>query len=449
MSSSIEEFSSKKRDENYYHTVVKELSKLNEEFHAFNNINESVSEGFPFSVKDNICVKGVETTASSRILKGYLPPFDATTVVKLKEKGFGFLGKTNMDEFGFGTFGINNEHQVRNPFNKEYVAGGSSAGAAVATALLKYHVALAESTGGSIATPASFCGVVGFTPTYGLTSRYGLIDYANSLDKIGVITRSASDARKAFDIIKGPDRYDTTSLDAKVTDEKKKKVYIIDQLMKHVDEKITSVFSRFTSKLEGKGYKVEHVSVEEIEKAVQVYYIISSAETSTNLAKYTGFKYGFQYGDYTKNYNEFFTNSRAEFGKEAKRRVILGTFVRSASVRNRYYDRSLKARSLFIKKISNLLKDGYVINPTMPMQTPKIKEVSRLSPVEIYAMDIMTVPANLCGFPHASFPIDYINDMPVGAMVMTNHFNDYAALDFVDSWEKDFAYKFRYNVGSL
>ena len=449
MTTSIDEFNSKEKKESYYSGMIKELSKLNQELHAFNNINEELDSGFPFSVKDNICVKGVETTASSKILKGYLPPFDATVIKKIKEKKFGFLGKTNMDEFGFGTFGINNENPARNPFNKEYAAGGSSAGAAIATSVLKYHIAIAESTGGSIATPASFCGVVGFTPTYGLTSRYGLIDYSNSLDKIGLMARSAKDIRGVFDTIKGQDKYDTTSVDVKVTDEKKKKLYVIDQLMKNVDEKIVSSFSKALEKLQNQGYKVEHINLDAIDKAVPVYYIISSAETSTNLAKYTGFKYGFQYGDYTKNYNEFFTNSRAEFGTEAKIRVILGTFVRSASVRNKYYDRALKARAYLIKKLKHVLKDGHIINPTMPIQTPKIKAISELSPVETYAMDSLTIPSNLCGFPHLSFPIDYINEMPVGAVIMTDHFNDYAAIDFVEQWEEGFTYKFKYNVGSL
>ncbi len=449
MSTAIDEFYSKQKDESYYGNVLKELSKLNGEFHAFNNMNESLSEGFPFSVKDNICVKNVETTASSKILKGYLPPFDATTVSKLKKKGFGFLGKTNMDEFGFGTFGINNENPVRNPFNREYVAGGSSAGAAAATALLKYHIALAESTGGSIAAPAAFCGVVGFTPTYGLTSRYGLIDYANSLDKIGLMARSAGEIRGAFDVIKGQDKHDATSVGEKVTEKKSKKLYVIDQLMKGVDEKVASAFTKFIGKMENLGYKAEQISVDAIEKAVQVYYIVSSAESSTNLAKYTGYKYGFQYGDYTKNYNDFFTDSRSMFGKEAKRRLILGTFVRSASVKDRYYNKALKARSLLIHKLGKILDDGYVVNPVMPIQTPKITEVDALSPVEIYAMDVLTVPANLCGFPHISFPIEYINGMPVGAMAVSGHFNDYAVMDFAKEWEERFDYKFKYNVGSL
>jgi aspartyl-tRNA(Asn)/glutamyl-tRNA(Gln) amidotransferase subunit A len=179
----------------YYDDLVESLQKANREYNAFNVIAESARQSentVPFSTKSSICVKRVETTAGSRMLQGYIPPFNATVVDRLIDDGrFSFLGETNMDEFGFGTFGINAETPARNAFDKEYAAGGSSSGAAVATAMLKYHVALAVSTGGSISTPAAFNGVVGFTPTYGTVSRYGLIDYANSLDKIGVMARSS------------------------------------------------------------------------------------------------------------------------------------------------------------------------------------------------------------------------------------------------------------------
>ena len=179
MKEGIREFVSKEKPEGYYSRLVDELEKLNSRLHIFSNINKEIQSGFPFSVKDNICVMDVESTASSDILSGYMPPFDATAVDRLRGSGFGFIGKTKMDEFGFGTFGTNcREHPV-NPIDDRYVTGGSSAGSAAAAAVMKYHVAIAESTGGSISCPASFCGVVGFTPTYGAVSRYGLIDYAN------------------------------------------------------------------------------------------------------------------------------------------------------------------------------------------------------------------------------------------------------------------------------
>ncbi len=445
----IEEFSCTNKHDDYYKKLVNELEGINGRLHIFNNINREINYGFPFSVKDNICVKGVESTASSKTLEGYLPPFDATAVERLKSKGFGFLGKVNMDEFGFGTFGINCANPVRNPFDESRVAGGSSSGSAAAVSILKYHTAIAESTGGSISCPSSFCGVVGFTPTYGLVSRYGLIDYANSLDKIGIISRSTYDIRHVFDIIKGGDKYDTTCVDSKVSDEKKSKLVIIDQLMKNVDEEILSSFDKFTSKLQNSGYKVEHVDIPFIDKAIPAYYIISMAEASTNLAKYTGFKYGHKVNDFSLGYNEFFTEARDVFGIEAKRRLVLGTYVRSASVKSKYYEKALRLRHMLIDSFKDVLKDGFIISPTMPIIPPKLDEAKDLDPVKTYSIDSITVPPNLCGLPHISFPYDYVNGLPLGAQLITNHFNDYAILDFVERWEDEFEYKFKYNLGSL
>lgn len=449
MKSSIKEFLAKEKPSDYYKKLGSALAKLNSKLHIFSNINQDIESGFPFSVKDNICVNGVESTASSAILKGYIPPFDATAVSKLRGNEFGFLGKTKMDEFGFGTFGINCEEHPVNPFDEKYVAGGSSAGAAAAVAVLKHHVSISESTGGSISCPAAFCGVVGFTPTYGLVSRYGLIDYANSLDKIGVIGRSAGDIRYVFDKIKGSDKMDATSIDHDISSSKPKKLIIIDQLMQGINEEILRSFDKFIAKLQNMGYTIEHRSVPFIDKAIPAYYIISMAEASTNLAKYTGFKYGYKVDDFSKGYNEFFTQARSNFGAEAKRRIVLGTFVRSASVKSKYYEKSLKLRRMLIESLSSVLKDGFIISPTMPIKTPKIKDIETLDPVKIYKMDSITVPPNLAGIPHISFAYDYIDGMPIGAQVVTGHFNDYALLDFTEKWEEEFEYKFKYNVGSL
>ena len=304
--SSIEEFAKKKKPKDYGAKVLSELSKLNGRLHAFNNITETLGDGMPFSVKDNICVKSVESTASSRILKGYLPAFDATVVGRMREKGFSFLGKTNMDEFGFGSWGTNSENIARNPFNEEHVAGGSSSGAAIATSVLKYHVAIAESTCGSIATPAGFGGVVGFTPTYGAISRYGSIDYADWLDKIGVMARSAHDVRYVFDRIKGRDAYDATCVDAEFTSENKKTIILIKQMTDGLDKDVESNFMGFVDKLRGMGYKTEEKDLTFIDKAISTYYIIAMAEASTNLAKYTGFKYGYKNENFGEQYNQFF-----------------------------------------------------------------------------------------------------------------------------------------------
>jgi aspartyl-tRNA(Asn)/glutamyl-tRNA(Gln) amidotransferase subunit A len=464
MTSYIDEFASKRKSLGYYERLLQEVEEFNEEYHAFNVLNEGLSddsEGMPFSSKANVCVKGFETTASSRMLKGYVAPFNATVIERMLSSSkrvhrgeknrtpFCFLGETRMDEFGFGTFGINCETPARNAFDSEYAAGGSSSGAAVATASLKYHVAIAESTGGSISAPAALNGVVGFTPTYGAVSRYGLIDYANSLDKIGVMARSAEDAKKVFDTIRGGDNYDTTCVTEEIADSQKKKIFVVKELISKADEAIQGHFEKLLSKLEASGHRIEQISMDILAKAIEPYYIIAMAEASTNLAKYTGFKYGYQYGEYNKRYNEFFTDARANFGAEAKRRLILGTFIRGESVKDRYYTKALMIRRMIINEMGKVLKEGFILSPTLPIPTPKIEDIAKLSPVQNYAMDIFTIPPNLGGFPHISFPYEYVDGMPLGAQLVTEQANDYALLDFVDEWEKKFAYRFKNNLGDL
>ncbi len=446
--SSIDYFRSVNPDSGYYTRLSTELSKLNEELGAFNNLS-TPSSGYPLSVKDNICVKNVESTASSKILKGYIPSFHASSVERLLKNGFGFIGKTNMDEFGFGTFGINSERPAANPFDTERVPGGSSSGAAIAASVLKYHVALAESTGGSIAAPASFCGVVGFTPTYGIVSRYGLIDYANSLDKIGLVSRSAGEVRQAFDLIRGMDDYDATCIGVKDTTVDTKNLFVIKNLVEHADEAVKESFQKTIDTLSDSGFIIEEVAVGDIDNSIPVYYIIAMAEASTNLAKYMGFKYGAINDNFSKEYNEFFTEARSAFGDEAKRRVILGTYVRSASVRERYYYKALQIRRLLSERLMKYLDKGFLLLPTMPILPPKKVAVDKLNPLQNYMLDLFTIPANLTGMPHVSFPTDYINGLPVGTQIIGAPFTEHSLLAFVDEWERNFEYKFKYNLGSL
>lgn len=453
MKSYIKEFLEVEKPKDYYGSLVAEIEEKNREQHFITTLNSNIASEdkgrLPFTVKANICVKGFETTAGSKMLKGYLPPFDATVVERMRSSGnFSFLGETNMDEFGFGTFGLNTEIPARNAFNSNYVAGGSSAGAAVATAMLKYHIAIAESTGGSISTPAALNGVVGFTPTYGTVSRYGLIDYANSLDKIGVIARSAADARIGFDAIKGRDAYDTTCSIEKIGNSGKKKLFIIKELMDKAEKPVSSSFGKLLDRL-GERYEIEEIESGIIEKAIAPYYIIAMAEASTNLAKYNGYKYGMQYGETNKRYNNFFTEARGDFGSEAKRRIILGTFIRSESVRDRYYAKATQVRSMVIKEMQKILKEGFIISPALPIFTPKIEDAVKLTPTQNYAMDVFTVPPNFGGFPHITFPYDYYDGMPLGAQLVTEHANDYALFDFVSGWEESFDYRFKYNLGEL
>ncbi|MCL4372828.1 amidase family protein [Candidatus Parvarchaeota archaeon] len=429
-----------------YKDFASRLNQVNEKLNAFNFIDENEKNGKIISVKDNICVKGMPATASSKILQGYVPGFNATAIERLENAGFSVIGKTNMDEFGFGSFGLNSEHPAKNPFNEEYVTGGSSSGSAVSTALIKEHVSVAESTGGSISAPASFCGIVGLTPTYGVISRYGLIDYASSLDKIGFMGKSADNIREVMEKTVGNDPKDTTSLSATISNKKPNKLYVIDNLMAGVNDGIKDRFEGLLTKLSEKDYKIEHIKIDYLEYSVPAYYILSMSEASTNLAKYQGFKYGFKVKDFSLNYNEFFMSARKQFGKEAKRRVILGTFIRSKSIKQKYYEKALAIRHAIIARMNKILKEGFIIMPSMPIFTPKISEVKDISPVEAYSMDMLTVPPNLCGFPHMSFPYFYEKGMPLGAQIITDHFNDYSLLDFLSEWESNFKYKFKEEI---
>ena len=429
-----------------YKDFASRLNQVNEKLNAFNFIDENEKNGKIISVKDNICVKGMPATASSKILQGYVPGFNATAIERLENAGFSVIGKTNMDEFGFGSFGLNSEHPAKNPFNEEYVTGGSSSGSAVSTALIKEHVSVAESTGGSISAPASFCGIVGLTPTYGVISRYGLIDYASSLDKIGFMGKSADNIREVMEKTVGNDPKDTTSLSATISNKKPNKLYVIDNLMAGVNDGIKDRFEGLLTKLSEKDYKIEHIKIDYLDYSVPAYYMLSMSEASTNLAKYQGFKYGFKVKDFSLNYNEFFMSARKQFGKEAKRRVILGTFIRSKSIKQKYYEKALAIRHAIIARMNKILKEGFIIMPSMPIFTPKISEVKDISPVEAYSMDMLTVPPNLCGFPHMSFPYFYEKGMPLGAQIITDHFNDYSLLDFLSEWESNFKYKFKEEI---
>jgi len=376
--------------------------------------------GVPISVKDCICVKNVESAAGSEILKNYKPPFNATVIEKLEAEGAIIIGKTTQDEFGFGSFSVNTKKIPKNPLDNSRTCGGSSGGAAGFTAFTTQpHLAIAESTGGSIANPASFCGVAGLTPTYGLVSRYGLIDYANSLDKIGTITKSVKDAFLGLHVIAGYDKKDSTSLNQNIDKEKKvKKIAIIKESL-DVDKEIKDLI---LSKV--KDYDL--ISLTSIKKySLQAYYLIALAESSTNLAKYCGLRYGASEA-LKGNFDEYFTEVRSKFfSREAKRRIILGTFARMSGFRDAYYLKAMKVRTLIINEYQKAFKKyDILVSPTMPIIAPKFSEIEKLTPLENYMMDILTVGPNLAGLPHLSLNAGFKNKMPVGIMLTANYLQE-------------------------
>lgn len=370
--------------------------------------------GLPVSVKDCICVRGVESCAGSKILQGYVPPFNATAVQRVADEGANIIGKTNQDEFGFGTFSTNSAYGVpKNPHDPERTCGGSSGGSGgIIAALNMPHISLAESTGGSITAPAAFCGVVGLTPTYGLVSRYGLIDYANSLDKIGPITKNVRDAALALSIIAGHDPRDMTSLPSKkenylkhIDGGSKMTIGVPKEYFAGADGEVEKAVWDAIKKLEGEGASYKEISLPHTKYSLAAYYIIATSEASTNLARYCGMRYGL-HRKLEGSFNEYFSGVRTEgFGTEAKRRIILGTFARMSGYRDQYYMKAMRVRTLVIEDFKKAFKNFDVIAaPSMPIMPPKFSEIERLTPVQSYQMDILTVPANLAGIPAISMP---------------------------------------------
>jgi aspartyl-tRNA(Asn)/glutamyl-tRNA(Gln) amidotransferase subunit A len=429
--------------------IYEEVKKINEEYNYFNNICDDIDKkeypegklsGYVISVKDSINVKGIESTAGSEILNGYKPLFDATTVTKVKCEGGIIIGKASQDEFGFGSFNVNvgiGKKIPLNPFDKERSCGGSSGGCSGITQKTSFkHISLGESTGGSIVAPACFCGVVGLCPTYGRVSRYGLMDYANSMDKIGPIAKNVYDVALLLEVIAGFDGKESTSADIIVDaytdfvdeDIKGMKIGIIkDAFGEGVDEEIKKNVNQKIKELKNKGAIINEIELPLVSKfGVATYYILATCEASTNLAKYCGMRYGKMNEVTGKSYNDYFADIRTKyFNAESKRRIMIGTFTRMAGVRDAYYIKAAKIRTLIINEYKKMFEEyDALICPTMPIIAPKFEDINNMSPLEIYMMDILTVGPNLAGLPHITIPTGFVKNMPVGTMIIGNHFDE-------------------------
>lgn len=437
--------------------VIKEVESIDKDYHYMNelckeqalaqakDIQRRVKDntakgrllGVPVSVKDCICVKGVQSRAGSAILNGYNPVFDATVIANLKKEGAIIIGKTAQDEFGFGGFSINvgkGFKVPKNPIDPQRSTGGSSGGAAGLTKKLSFpHLAVSESTGGSIENPASFCGVVGLCPTYGLVSRYGLIDYANSLDKIGPIAKTVEESAFALDIMRSFDSKDSTSVDKKLDLTPRKEGVrgmrigvLTDSFNKDVEPQVQKALTQALDLLKSKGAEIEQIALPKTaEFGVAAYYILAMAEASTNLAKLSGMRYG-STTPLDVPFNEYFARTRSMFfGEEVKRRIMLGTFARMAGFRDAYYIRAATVRKAIIDEFKAMFrKVDVIVSPAMPIRAPKIDDISKLTPAQHYMMDILTVGPNLAGLPHASVPIKAADDLPIGFMTVADHFNE-------------------------
>ncbi|MFZ5559865.1 MAG: Asp-tRNA(Asn)/Glu-tRNA(Gln) amidotransferase subunit GatA [Patescibacteria group bacterium] len=424
-------------------------------------------EGVPIAIKDNILVEGYKATAGSKILKDYIAPCDATVIKKLKQAGAVIIGKTNLDEFAMGSSTENSAFGVvKNPIDKTRVPGGSSGGSAVAVAANHCLAALGSDTGGSIRQPAAFCGIVGFKPSYGMVSRYGLIAMASSLDQIGPMARNVNDVRLIFDIIRGHDRFDSTTVDlnpkSKILNPKQNqnsnfpnpkigvpREYFAEGIDKEVKEKVEKEINKFSDL----GFELKDISLPYTEYALAVYYIIMPAEVSANLARYDGIKYGYSKiknsKSKIKSLLENYLETRAEgFGDEPRRRIMLGTYALSAGYRDAYYNKAQRVRALVKQDFENAFKEvDFILTPTTP--TPAFKIGEKKDPLSMYLSDIYTVTANLAGLPAISMPCGEVNPpatpersdgrpggLPIGLQIIGPQFKDDLVLETAQTYEQ-------------
>ncbi len=385
-------------------------------------------EGIPCAIKDNICTKGVKTTCASKILENFVPPYDATVMTKLNSQNAVMLGKVNMDEFAMGGSTENSAyHTTKNPHNLERVPGGSSGGSAAAVAAGEAIFTLGSDTGGSIRQPASYCGVVGFKPTYGRISRYGLVAFASSLDQIGPLTKDVTDCATVLNAICGLDEMDSTSTAAAVPDFTKSlvndvkglkiglpKEYFVDGM----DNEVADAVKSATKLFEKLGAEIVEISLPHTGFAISTYYLIAPAEAATNLERYDGVSYGARVDGV--DVVEMMTNTRTEkFGEEVKRRIMIGNYALSAGYYDAYYLKALKVRTLIQKDFTDAFKNvDVVLTPTAPTVAFKIGEMAN-DPLKMYLQDICTVPVNLAGLPGISVPCGFNKEnLPIGLQLI-------------------------------
>jgi len=431
--------------------VLSRIKATNSKIHAFISTDEKGARasaksldasggqgplsGIPVGVKDNLCVAGEETTCASKMLKDYFPPYDATVIKKLKNAGAIFLGKVNMDEFAFGSSCETSCYgPTKNPWDMSRIPGGSSGGSCAAVAAGQAVMALGSDTGGSIRQPAAMCGVVGMKPTYGLVSRYGLIAFASSLDQIGPITKDVEDAATLLGVIAGHDEMDSTSVDIPVPDYTKALTKDIagvkigvpkEYFVKGIDPDVMKAVNEAIALLKGRGAHIVQISLPHTDYAVSTYYIVAPAEASSNLARYDGVQYGFRADDPADLVDMYMRTRSQGFGTEAKRRILLGTYVLSSGYYDAYYLKALKVRTRirndFIAAFAGV---DCIITPTAPSAAFKIGEKTG-DPLAMYLSDIFTIPANLAGIPGISIPCGFTKDgLPIGMQILADAFRE-------------------------
>lgn len=424
--------------------ALREAKKADERFKKGGECSPLL--GIPFALKDIFLTEGVLTTCASKILGNFIPPYDGTTVKKLWEAGAVVTGKTNLDEFAMGSSTENSAFSTtRNPWDLDRVPGGSSGGSAAAVSAGQCVAALGTDTGGSIRQPAACCGVVGLKPTYGRVSRYGIIAFASSLDQVGPLTKDVTDCALVLEAIAGYDPSDSTSVDAPVPPYARSlkqeikglrvgipKEYFISGMQPEVETSVRQAIRL----LEQNGLRIEEISLPHTEYAVSVYYLVATAEASSNLARYDGMKYGYRAAG--KDLAETYMKSREEgFGPEVKRRIMLGTYALSAGYYDAYYLKAQKVRNLIKKDFDNAFKRcDAVITPTAPTTAFRIGEKTQ-DPLQMYLSDIFTNSVNLAGLPGLSLPCGFDSEgLPIGLQIIGKHFDEATILRIAYAYEQ-------------
>lgn len=428
-------------------SVARETQDLNAYLEIFNDINDDIERaqqkiddgtsmlltGIPFAMKDNILIKGKIASASSKMLEQYRAPYDAFVSKKLRDEGVIFVGRTNMDEFAMGGSTENSAFgATKNPHDVARVPGGSSGGSAAVLAVGSALGSLGSDTGGSIRQPAAFCGVVGLKPTYGTVSRSGLIAMASSLDQIGPFAKTVEDAEIIFNAISGHDPMDSTSVPTeqrKASDKKPKVIGVPFNFVRGegVDPRVLKNFEESLEKMKNAGYEVRDISLPSLAYGLSVYYILMPAEVSSNLARFDGVRYGYHKNG--ANLLEDYMQSRGEgFGREVRRRILLGTYVLSSGYYDAYYGRACAVREILQRDLARIFEDVDIIaTPTTP--TPAFKFGEKTSdPLQMYLADIFTVPVNIAGVPAISVPSGFVDEegskLPLGIQFIAPHFRE-------------------------
>ena len=439
--------------EEFISKTLEQIQKHDKKLHAYLSINDQAVDqakhldkkiknnekigacfGMPISIKDNICIKNSKTTCASKVLQDFIAPYDATVVTKLKSEDAILIGKTNMDEFAMGiTTEFSAFGPTRNPWNNDYVPGGSSGGSAASVSAHECIASLGSDTGGSVRNPASFCSVVGYKPTYGLISRYGLISYANSIEQIGPLTKTVEDLAFILNIISGLDTNDNTTvdnnkenylLDLKSGIEGKKIGIIKEMIGNSIEKKVIATTHNALNKFENLGAKCEEISLDMVDYSVAAYYTITATEAASNLARYDNLRYGFDFPVEGYEFNSYISKARKNFGPEVTRRMIVGGFVPSAGFAGKYFLKALKVKSKLTTEVNEIFKKvDFLISPTVPISPFKIGEKID-DPVSLFLIDFNTVTANLTGIPAISIPYEISNGLPIGIQLLAKPMND-------------------------